>query len=89
MDLTKDNANKITCVNQSKVVTVPEGVFSQGDMLMLFNNSDDFITLESKVQKTYRSGQKTPKTMIEWPPRTLVNVVFVSADLAVVTVELT
>ena len=89
MDLTKDNANKITCVNQSKLVSIPEGVFSQGDMLMLFNNSDDFICLESKVQKTYRSGQKAPKTMIEWPPRSLVNVVFVTADLAVVTVELT
>lgn len=89
MDLTKDNANKITCINQSKVVTLPEGVFSQGDMLMLFNNSDDFICLESRVEKTYQSGQRTLKTMIGWPPRSLMNVVFVDADLAVVTVELT
>lgn len=86
MDLTKDNANKITCINQSSVVCIPQGVFSKGDMLMLFNNSDNFITLESRVEKTYRSGQKSPRTMIEWPPRTIVNVVFVDDNLAVVGV---
>ena len=88
MDLSKNNANKITCINESSVVSIPEGVFSQGDMLMLFNNSDNFIALESKVQKTYKSGQNNLRTVIEWPPRTLVNVVFVAADLAVVTVEI-
>jgi len=88
MDLTKDNANKITCINQSSVVRISQGIFSKGDMLMLFNNSDNFITLESRVEKTYRSGQKTPRTMIEWPPRTIVNVVFVDDNIAVVGVEL-
>ena len=88
MDLTKDNANKITCVNESKLVSIPSGEFNQGDMLMLFNNGDDFITLESQHIKTYVSGSKQPRTVIEWPPRTLVNVVFIKADLIVVKVEI-
>ena len=87
MDLTIKNANKITCINENKVVRIPKGEFNQGDMLMLFNNSDDFITLESQHIPTYLSGRKHPKTMIEWPPRTLVNVVFIKDDLAVVKVE--
>ena len=88
MDLNRNNANKITCINQSKVVSILANEFSQGDMLMLFNNSDDFITLESHHIPTYLSGRKHPKTMIEWPPRTLVNVVFIKDDLVVVKVEL-
>jgi hypothetical protein len=88
MDLSKDNANKITCINESKVVNLPEGVFTQGDMLMLFNNSDDFITLQSEVKNTYLSARKEPRTVIEWPPRALVNIVFIKDDLAVVKVEI-
>ena len=88
MDLTKNNANKITCINESKVVSIPSGEFKQGDMLMMFNNSDDFITLESQHIKTYISGRREPRTGIEWPPRTLVNVVFIKDDLVVVKVEL-
>lgn len=88
MDLTKNNANKITCVNESKLVNIPASEFKQGDMLMMFNNSDDFITLESQHIKTYVSGSKQPRTVIEWPPRTLVNVVFLQDDLVVVKVEL-
>ena len=87
MDLNRNNANKITCINQSKVVSILANEFSQGDMLMLFNNSDDFITLESQHIKTYVSGHKEPRTVIEWPPRTLVNVVFIQDDLIVVKVE--
>lgn len=88
MDLTKDNANKITCINESKVVSIPAAIFSQGDMLMMFNNSDEFITLESQHIKTYISGRRQTQTMIEWPPRALVNVVFIQDDLAVVKVEI-
>jgi hypothetical protein len=87
MDLTKDNANKITCVNNSRVVKVSANVFAQGDMLMLFNNSDEIITLESSVDKTFRSGSITPILKLDWPPRAIVNVVFIQDNLAVVTVE--
>jgi hypothetical protein len=87
MDLTKDSANKITCINDSKVVRVPANVFAQGDMLMMFNNSDDVITLESLVAETFRSGNRTPICELDWPPRAIVNVVFIQDNLAVVTVE--
>jgi hypothetical protein len=87
MDLTKDNANKITCVNNSSAVKVPANVFAQGDMLMMFNNSDEIITLESFVDKTFRSGSITPILKLDWPPRAIVNVIFIQDNLAVVTVE--
>jgi hypothetical protein len=86
--LSKDNANKITTISKSQVVVLPSNVFNQGDMLMMFNNSDNFICLESKVENTYISGRKEKRTMIEWPPRSLLNVVFVESNLAVAKVEL-
>jgi hypothetical protein len=87
MDLTKDNANKITCINNSSAVKIPANVFAQGDMLMMFNNSDEIITLESFVDKTFRSGSITPILKLDWPPRAIVNVIFIQDNLAVVTVE--
>jgi hypothetical protein len=86
--LTKDHANRVTCINNGSVVYLPANVFAQGEMLMLFNNSDNFITLQSHVEKTYQSGRKLPKPVFEWPPRTLVNVIFIANDLAVVSVEI-
>lgn len=89
MNLTKDNANRITRVDNGSVVVIPSGVFTQGDMLIMFNNSDAFITLESKIEKTYQSGTKWARTLIEWPPRSVVNVIFVDDDLVVASVGIT
>ena len=87
--LTKDNANRITKVDNGNVVVIPNGVFTQGDMLILFNNSDSFITLESKVERTYKSGTSWTRKIVEWPPRTIVNVIFVENDLVVISVGIT
>jgi hypothetical protein len=87
--LTKENANKITRIDNGSLVEIPKGVFSKGDMLILFNNSDAFITLESRIEKTYTSGTKWTRTMIEWPPRAIINVIFVDDDLVVASVGIT
>jgi len=89
ISLTKDQANKITRIDNGDVVTIPAGVFAKGDMLILFNNSDGFITLESKIEKTYQSATKWTRKMIEWPPRAIVNVIFVDDDLVVASVGIT
>lgn len=88
MDLTKLHANKITCINESKVVLLPMQEFVQGDMLMLFNNTDDCITLESDINETYISGNKQKQTIILWPARALLNIVFIQTNLVVVKVEI-
>jgi hypothetical protein len=87
--LKKEQANRITRIDNGSVVIIPKNVFIEGDMLILFNNSDAFITLESKIEKTYQSGTKKTKLMIEWPPRTILNVIFVSDDIVVTSVGIT
>jgi hypothetical protein len=84
--LTKDHANKLIRIEESSVVAIPAGEFSMGDALILYNSSDKFICLESRVAKSYQSCRVGNRQFFEWPPRGLVNVLFVNDDELIVTV---
>ncbi len=86
--LAREHLGKIVRFDDLTVVTLPENVFKQGDILVLFNNADQFTTIESKIPQTYRSADKKPKSHLEFPPRSLVNIIFVADDIAVLTVGL-
>lgn len=83
MRLQKEHANRIVNIEHSSVVVIPAGEFSQGDMLIVFNNRDDFGTIQSEVPNSYRSGYAHKVTMIEFPPRCIVNAVFIDAETVV------
>jgi hypothetical protein len=85
MNLTKEQANKLINVESSPVVVIPAGEFSQGDALILFNNSDDFRSIQSEIKNSYRSGMSKSFRFIEFPPRSMVNAVFIDADTVVYT----
>lgn len=86
MKLTREHLGKIVRFDHMTVVEVPDQVFKQGDIMVLFNNTNDFTTIESKVPKSYRSSMSNPRTMFEFPPRSLVNIIFVADDIMVLTV---
>ena len=86
MNLTREHLGKIIRLDVLTVVTLPDNVFNQGEILVLFNNTDKFTTLESKVANNYRSGMPKNKNFFEIPPRALINIVFVADDIAVLTV---
>lgn len=86
MNLTREHLGKIVRLDVLTVVTLPDNVFKQGDIIVLFNNTGEFTTLESKVTHTYRSAMPKNKNFWEVPPRALINIVFVADDIAVLTV---
>ena len=86
MNLTREHLGKIIRLDVLTVVTLPDNVFKQGEILVLFNNTDKFTTLESKVTNNYRSAISFNKNFFEIPPRALINIVFVDDDIAVLTV---
>lgn len=88
MNLNRDHLSKIVRVDSTMEIAIPDGVFKQGDILVLFNNTPDFLTLRSDVKTTYRSAHVKAMTHFEWPPRSLMNVLFVADDIAVLTVGL-
>ena len=86
MNLAREHLGKIIRLDVLTVVTLPANVFKQGEILVLFNNTDKFTTLESKVANNYRSAMPKNNNFFELPPRALINIVFVADDIAVLTV---
>lgn len=84
--LSREHLGQIVRFDSLTVITLPEQEFKQGDILVMFNNTDKFTTLESKVANTYRSAMPKNKNFWEIPPRALINIVFVADDIAVLTV---
>jgi hypothetical protein len=86
MNLAREHLGKIIRLDVLAVITLPDNVFKQGEILVLFNNTGEFTTLESKVTNNYRSAMAKNKNFFEVPPRALVNIVFVADDIVVLTV---
>jgi hypothetical protein len=85
MMLTRDHLSRIVRFDVTTVVEVPDGVFREGDIVVLFNNTDKSTTIHSRVKESYHSG-RGKLDMIEFPARSLVNLVFVTDETAVFTV---
>lgn len=83
--LKKEHANRLVSIENSKVVVVPADEFGTGDVLMFFNNSDEFISLRSEIPYSYKSSHPKSYQFFEVPPRALMNVIFIKDDLMVVT----
>ena len=86
MNLAREHLGKIIRLDVLAVITLPDNVFKQGEILVLFNNTGEFTTLESKVTNNYRSAMSQNKNFLEIPPRALINIVFVADDIAVLTI---
>ena len=84
--LSKTDANKIVKVDQGGVVTLPSNVFSKGDALIIFNNTDEFISIHSLVENSYRSSRAKKRAFIEFPPRALAHAIFIDDDIVVISV---
>ena len=88
MILDKDHAQKIVRIQDTRVVTVPADTFTTGQTVILFNDTNEIIAIESKVKTTYISGHSNPRTMIEFPPKMLVTLLFLDDQTVVVTREM-
>lgn len=87
MILNRDHLGKIIRLDAPTIVEVPNGVFKEGDILVLFNNTDQSTVIQSKVKNSYHSS-RGEKTQIDFPRRSLINVIFVTDDTVVFTVGL-
>lgn len=83
MKLKKEHVNKVINIVDQTIVHVEENEFSEGDVLILFNNSAEYATIQCDVPNTYRSGFAKKWNFIEFPPRCLLNAVFVNKDTVV------
>jgi hypothetical protein len=82
--LSDKDANKVVNLKDVKVVVVPEESVS-GTVFMVFNNSDEFATIQRNKNTTYLSSNKMKKTHIEFPPHCLANILFLDEKTVVVS----
>lgn len=85
LTLSNEHLGKIVSLNTLTVVTLPENQFKQGDILVLFNNTDQFTTIISDIKNSYRSSHPKKISHFEMVPRSLVNVIFIADDTVVLT----
>lgn len=88
MNFGREHLGKIVRVDSQMELRVPVGVFHEGEVLMFFNNTDDFLALFSDVENSYRSAGRQKRSVFEIPPRALINLVFVADNTLVMTVGL-
>lgn len=88
MNFGREHLGKIVRVDSQMELRVPAGVFHEGEVLMFFNNTDDFLALFSDVENSYRSAGRQKRSVFEIPPRALINLVFVADNTLVMTVGL-
>jgi len=84
--LSKTDAGKIVRVDRGGVVTLPSNTFSKGVALIIFNNTDEFISIHSLVENSYRSSRAKKRAFIEFPPRSLANAIFIDDNIVVISV---
>lgn len=87
MKLGREHLGKIVRLDTVAVLELFDGVFKEGDILVLFNNTDQSTMVDSQVKNSYHSS-RGEKTKIDFPRKSLLNVVFVADDTVVFTVGL-
>jgi hypothetical protein len=82
--LKPEDANKVLKLENSAGMIIPEG-FPVGSVFIVFNSTDLFLTIESKVPKTYVAARLKPRTHISFPPHGMVNVIMIDEETAVIS----
>jgi len=86
--LEKKDIGTIVCLDTGGVVTIPDGVFSKGNAVLFFNNTDEYMSIHSLVENSYRSSFAKKRAFIELPPRGMANAIFIDANIVVISVGL-
>lgn len=83
--LAVQDAGKVLNLRETSVVVVPGGVFPTGTVFILFNNSNEFMTIECTTLNAYLSARNKLRTMVEFPPKGLANVLFIDEQTVVLS----
>jgi hypothetical protein len=72
-------------VGTSGAIVVPDGVFSAGDAVVIFNNTSGAITITFSITTAYQAGTDADKATLSLATRGVCNILFISGTVCVVT----
>ena len=66
-------------------IVIPDGVFSNGDIISLFNNTTGDVTITCSITTAYISGTDADKATVTLSTRGIATVLFISGTLCVIS----
>ena len=83
--LATGDVGKYVQVGTGGSVTIPNSTFSEGDAIVLFNNTTGDITVTCSITTAYISGTNTDVASVTLATRGVCNILFISGTVAVLT----
>ena len=80
-----DDVGKYVQCSSGSSITIPTGVFSEGDAITLYNTTAGNITITCSALTTYIAGTDATKTSLALATRGVASILFISGSLCVVT----
>lgn len=66
-------------------INIPDGTFSEGDVVSLFNNTNAAVTVNCAITTAYIAGTDTDKANVSLATRGVATVLFISNTVCVIT----
>ena len=83
--LQTSDVGKYVQVSSGGSITIPNGVFAEGDAVSIFNNTAGSITITCSIGTAYVAGADTDKSSMSLLTRGVATVLFISGTLCVVS----
>lgn len=83
--LTTSDVGKYVQITSGGSITIPDGTFTNGDAISLFNNSNAGVTVNCAISTAYIAGTDTDKANVTLATRGVATVLFANANVCVIT----
>jgi hypothetical protein len=83
--LATGDVGKYVQVGSNGSITIPNATFSEGDVIVLFNNTSGDITVTCTITTAYIAGDNTDVASVTLATRGVCNILFISGTVAVLT----
>lgn len=83
------DVGKYVQVSTSGSIVIPNGTFSEGDIISIFNNTSSSITITCSIATAYIAGTDSSKASMTLATRGMATILFISGIVCVVTGNVT
>lgn len=82
--LATGDVGKYIQVGSGGSITIPNSTFSEGDIVSVFNNTTDNVTITCSITTAYISGTNTDKASVTLATRGIATILFISGTVCVI-----
>ena len=87
--LATGDVGKYVQVGTSGAIVIPDATFSEGDAVVIFNNTSGSITITCSITTAYIGGTDADKATVTLATRGVANIFFLSGTVCVITGNVT